>query len=150
MNLPELIAAHRGGRTNPQIAKAGGDVFTDKRLQQLSKGQFKEFQEPQTIIALARGLRVSEAAVLLAVGESLGLKVNRPMPALLELLPASVSDLSESQVRAIAVLIYEFTDGAKQEEGNDSGTSAKKRAHVQVRHDKAGTPRPIAQEEHRQ
>ena len=128
MNFQELVAAHRDGRTNPQLAQDCGDVFSDKRMQQLATGAFKEFPEPKTIIALAKGLRVSQRAVLMSLAESLKLSVASSLPPVLEMLPASVSDLSDDQIRAIARLIYEFTEGAKKKEGTDSGTSAKKSA----------------------
>lgn len=127
MNFPELIAAHKSSRSYPELARAAGGVVTDKRLQQLAQGQFKEFPEPATIIGLAKALRVSETSVLLAFAESLGLNVTRSVAPLLELLPASVADLPENQVRAIAGLIYEFTEGAMKEGGNqDVATPPKK------------------------
>lgn len=122
MNLQDLVATHRAGRTNPELARDCGSVFSDKRMQQLATGAFKEFPEPKTIRALATGLRVSETAVIMSIAESLELDVRRPNGGLLDLLPASASDLPENQARAIATLVYEFTVGAQKEGGSDGGT----------------------------
>lgn len=105
MNLAELIDTHRGGRSYPELSRACGGSPSDKRLQQLVRGEIKNFPDPPTVRALAKGLRVSQEAVLLAAAESLGLDVRSSLPRLVELLPADARDLTEEQAAAIAHLV---------------------------------------------
>lgn len=105
MNLSELINTHRGGRSYADLARDCGGKPSDKRLQQLVHTPIKNFPDPDTITALAKGLRVSPTAVVLASAESLGLDVGSSMPRLVELLPAGARDLSEEQAAAVAHLV---------------------------------------------
>lgn len=110
MNLAELIDTHRGGRSYPELSRACGGSPSDKRLQQLVRGDIKNFPDPPTVRALAKGLRVSQEAVLLAAAESLGLDVRSSLPRLVELLPADARRLSEQQAAAIAHLVRTIVD----------------------------------------
>src|SRR5690349_16777204 len=112
MDLSALIDVHRGGRSYPELARDCGGSPTDKRLQQLVREPIKNFPDPSTIAALARGLRVTQAVVVLAAAESLGLDVRTSTPRLVELLPATASGLSEQQAAAIAHLVSAFTEPA--------------------------------------
>lgn len=108
MNLAELISSQKGDRSYDQLERDCGGRPSSKRLQQIVTGQLKAFPDPDSIRSLARGLRVSEAAVVLAAAESLGLDVRRALPALVEILPAEASDLSEREALAVAELIRAF------------------------------------------
>lgn len=116
MNLKELIAIHKSGRSYEELARDCGDVLTSQRLQQIATTAPKAFPSADTIRGLARGLRVSESVVVLAVAESLGLDVARAVPRLVELLPASASSISDRQAAAIAEVIRAFTDPKAGEE----------------------------------
>lgn len=117
MNLSQLIDAHRGGRSYTELSRDCGGAPTDKRLQQMVRGTIKNFPDPPTITALAKGLRVSPTAVLLAAGESLGLDVSSSMPRVVELLPASARDLTEQQAAAVAHLVRTIVDVPREETG---------------------------------
>lgn len=110
MDLSELINIHRGARTYAELARDCGGSPTDKRLQQLVRQQIKNFPDPPTVRALARGLRVPESAVVLAAAESLGLDAGRSMPRIIELLPSGAEDLSEEQAAAVAHLVRTILD----------------------------------------
>lgn len=120
MNLAELIDTHRGGRSYPELSRACGGSPSDKRLQQLVRGDIKNFPDPPTVRALAKGLRVSQEAVLLAAAESLGLDVRSSLPRLVELLPADARRLSEQQAAAIAHLVRTIVDDLPAEEDPDA------------------------------
>lgn len=110
MNLTELIAIHKSGRSYEQLAKDCGGVLTSQRLQQIATTPLKSFPAPATVRGLAIGLRISESVVVLAIAESLGLDVGRALPRLVELLPASASLLSDRQAAAIAEVIRAFAE----------------------------------------
>ncbi|WP_193613119.1 hypothetical protein [Nocardioides lijunqiniae] len=105
MDLSELIDTHKGRRTYPELSRDCGGTPSGKRLQQLVKDPIKNFPDPPTMKALARGLRVPERAVVLAAAQSLGLEVRDTMPRLFQLLPTTANDLSEQQAAAIAHLV---------------------------------------------
>lgn len=112
VNLSELIETHRAGRSYAELERDCGGAPTRGRLQQLVNQQIKNFPDPPTVSALARGLRVSQAAVVLAAAESLGLDVRTPLPRLVELLPAEARDLTEQQAAAIAHLVRTIVGSA--------------------------------------
>jgi hypothetical protein len=117
MDLRELIAAHKRGRSYEQLARDCGGVVTSQRLQQLGTTKLKAFPTTEVLKGMARGLGASEAAVVLAVAESLGLDVTRAAPRLMELLPATASTMTERQASAVAEVIRSFTE-QKAGEGN--------------------------------
>jgi len=111
VNLGDLIDTHRAGRSYNELARDAGDgAPSGKRLQQLARGEMRNFPDPPTIRALARGLRVSHQVVILAAAESLGLDVRQNLPRVVDLLPVGASDLSEAQAAAVAHLIRVFVE----------------------------------------
>lgn len=112
MDLSELVDLHRGGRSYVELARDCGGAPSAKRLQQLVRGTIKNFPDPETVVALAKGLRVTQSAVVLAAAKSLGLEVGTSMPRLVELLPARAGDLNEAQASAIAHLVMTIVDAA--------------------------------------
>lgn len=112
MNLSQLIDAHRGGRSYTELERDCGGAPTSKRLQQLVRQPMKNFPDPPTVVALAKGLRVSQTAVILAAAESLGLDVGSMMPRVVELMPAGARDLTEQQAAAIAHLVRTIVDAS--------------------------------------
>lgn len=115
MNLSELIDTHRGNRSYPELERACGGSPSSKRLQQLVRGGIKNFPDPSTVRALAQGLRVSQAAVVLAAAESLGLDVRTSMPRVVELLSADADALTEEQAAAVAHLVQTIVKPPKLE-----------------------------------
>lgn len=105
MNLSELIETHKGRRSYPELARECGGVPSSKRLQQLVREPIKNFPDPPTVAALARGLRVPQREVILSAAESLGLEVHDTAPRLMQLMPVGAQDLSEEQAAAIAHLV---------------------------------------------
>lgn len=116
MNLRDLVRTQKGGRTFTQLSADCGGYPSDKRLQQLATSVQKNFVDPKTIKALARGLRVTEVAVVLAAAEDLGLDVERATPKVLDYMPPGVNELGEDQLFAIGNMIRSFIPPALQDE----------------------------------
>lgn len=116
MNLRELVKSRKGGRSYATLAEDCGGYPSGKRLQQLATTQQKNFVDPVTVKALARGLRVTEVTVVLAAAEDLGLDVSRATPKVLDYLPPAVNDLGHDQLFAIANLIRSFLPEEQQDE----------------------------------
>lgn len=123
MNLSQLILTQKQGRTYAQLERDCGGYPSSKRLQQLATQKQKNFQDPDTIKALAKGLRVTEVAVVLASAESLGLNVRRATPKVLDYLPAGVNELDEDQLFAIGNLIRSFIPEDLQDEPTPAETA---------------------------
>lgn len=117
MNLSELIDTHRGGRSYAELERDCGGSPSKGRLQQMVRQPIKNFPDPPTVRALARGLKVSQAAVVLAAAESLGLDVRTSRPRVVELMPADADHLSERQAAAIAHLVATMVEPAEDEPG---------------------------------
>lgn len=100
MDLTQLITAHRRGRTYLELEAATGGRVTRQRWQQLATAQPRAFPNPDTIIALAAGLGVPERTVLLAVGESLGLRTGDKRR-LCDRIPEKADQLPTAAIAAI-------------------------------------------------
>jgi len=118
MDIAELIAANKRGRSYRTLATDCGGRPTHGRIQQLATGT-AEWMEPDNIRGLATGLGVSERAVVLALAESLGLRVEASHR--LELyLPGDTSSLTPKQLSAIGELVRSMVEpGTSEEESND-------------------------------
>lgn len=112
MNLADLITAHKGARSYVKLEEACGGSPKAARLQQLAAGPPKNFPDPSTIAALARGLRVPATTVVLAAAESLGIDVRRPNQAVLDRFPAGVDRLSEEQLQALILMAQSLVDAS--------------------------------------
>jgi len=123
VNLSQLIATQKQGRTYAQLEVDCGGFPSSKRLQQLATQVQKNFPDPVTIKALARGLRVTEVAVVLSSAESLGLDVGRATPTVLDYLPPGVNDLDDDQLFAIGNLIRSFMPPEQQDEPTPAETA---------------------------
>lgn len=108
MNLNELFLTHKGTRSYDDLERACGRELTSQRLQQIATTPPKEFPKAKNIKAIARALGISEAVVVLAAAESLGLDVSRELPRLVQVLPSTASDLSDEEVAALAHVIRAF------------------------------------------
>lgn len=114
MDLAQLIHDRRGARTYRDLEDDCGGRLSHQRWQQLATRHLRAFPAVATIVAVATGLNVSEQAVLLSVGESLGLHISAK-PHLYDLIPAAVDNLPHTAVLAIAacvnamIAIYEGT-----------------------------------------
>ena len=112
--LAELIAEHRRGRDNKQLEAAAGGQPTDQGWWDLRKGTRRSaFPLPETLRGVARALDVSVELVILAAGETLGLRAEQQSELAKQLtrqLPASSGQLTEGQVFAIRVMVMAFTD----------------------------------------
>lgn len=122
MNLRELVKSQKGHRSYATLAADCGGYPSDKRLQQLATQRQKNFVDPVTVKALAKGLRVTEVTVVLAAAEDLGLDVSRAMPRVLDYLPAAVNDLDDDQLFAIGNMIRSFIPSALQDEPTPAET----------------------------
>lgn len=105
MNLSDLIDTHKGRRSYPELSRDCGGAPTGKRIQQLVRDPIKNFPDPPTVVALAKGLRVPQRVVVLAAAESLGLDVHDTSPRVLQLMPGGAGELSEEQAAAVAHLV---------------------------------------------
>lgn len=77
-NLSQLILDRKMGRTFERLAEDCGGMPAGRRLQQMANGNrpMKNFPDPDTISAMAKGLAVTEAEVILASARSLGFQVD--------------------------------------------------------------------------
>lgn len=75
--LAQLILDRKGGRSFERLSEDCGGTPAGRRLQQLASESrpMKNFPDPDTIAAMARGLGVSTTEVVLASARSLGVKV---------------------------------------------------------------------------
>lgn len=107
MDLAELIRTAKGDRSYEQLARDCGGRPTAARLQQIATTiPLKNFPDPPTIRGLASGLRVTQASVVLAAAESLGLDVRVSGSRLAGLLPAGAESLSDGQISAILAVVH--------------------------------------------
>lgn len=74
-DLADLIGQTKGDRSYAKLAQESGDVVIRQRWYQLATSPLKEFPEPPTIEAIARGLGVSVTDVVIACSRSVGLQV---------------------------------------------------------------------------
>lgn len=107
MDLAELILANKGERSYETLSRACGGVPTAGRLQQIAgRGRsLANFPDPPSIRGLARGLGVTELAVVVAAAQTLGLDVDRALPRLVQMLPAGVEFLDEHEVNVVLTMI---------------------------------------------
>lgn len=106
MNLQDLIAERKAGRSYEQLARDCGGAPSAARLQQIATTPLRAFPDPDTIRSLATGLRVPERAVLNASAESLGLDVAGGSSKLEEWLPSSkLGALTPEQVDTVLAVI---------------------------------------------
>jgi hypothetical protein len=77
-NLAQLILDRKMGRSFEKLADDCGGQPAGRRLQQMANGSrpMKNFPDPDTIRAMAGGLGVSEAEIILASARSLGFGVD--------------------------------------------------------------------------
>ena len=74
--IQNMILNGKGDRSYERIARDGGSLFSSKRIQQLATTPMKSFPDPGTIRGLAKALRCSNRAVVLACAESLMIEVS--------------------------------------------------------------------------
>lgn len=104
MDLRQLIRTHKDGRTFGELATASHGRVSAARWQQLAARNPRAFPAATTIAAIATALALSEESVLLATGESLGLKTSASSR-LVDLVPAAAADLPQHAITAIITLI---------------------------------------------
>ncbi|MFD3426049.1 hypothetical protein [Nocardia fluminea] len=104
MDLAQLIHDRRGARTYRDLEDACHGQLSHQRWQQLATRHLRAFPAAGTIVAVATGLGVSERAVLLSAGESLGLKTSAK-PHLYDLIPSAVDNLPHAAILAIVASI---------------------------------------------
>lgn len=104
MDLAQLIHAYKGSRTYRDLEDACDRRVSHQRWQQLATTEPRAFPSAETIVAVATGLGISERAVLLAAGESLGLQTSA-RSRLADLIPEAVDQLPQSAISAIVACI---------------------------------------------
>lgn len=121
MNLRELVTSRKGTRTYETLSRDCGGHPSSKRLQQLATKAQKNFPDPDTVRALAKGLRVPEVRVVLAAAEDLGIDVSRATPRVLDYLPPDIGSLGERELEHLAVMVEAFMSVRKAEVFGTSG-----------------------------
>ncbi|MBO0827761.1 MAG: hypothetical protein J2P24_08265 [Streptosporangiales bacterium] len=122
MDLAELIRRNKGERSFDTLAVDCGNRPTSQRIQQIaSSRRLANFPDPDSIRGLAKGLGVTEWAVVQAAAVSVGLRVDESPSRLADLLPVDADRIPEriqdaflSVVRAVIAREREFeqaTDG---------------------------------------
>lgn len=76
--LANLILQRKGGRSFERLSEDCGGMPAGRRLQQMTNASrpMRNFPDPETITAIARGLGVSTKDVILASARSLDIKVD--------------------------------------------------------------------------
>lgn len=110
MNLAQLIAAHKGQRSYADLERDCGGTPKAARWQQLATAPPKNFPDPPTIEALARGLKVPAVTVVLSSAESLGIDTRRAAPEFLDYLPEGIETLTEQQVQIVSETVRSFVE----------------------------------------
>lgn len=96
MNLGELIRRNKGDRSYDTLARDCGNRPTSQRIQQIaSSRRLTNFPDPESIRGLAKGLGVTEAAVVHAAAISVGLRVEEPASRLASLIPVDADRTSD-------------------------------------------------------
>lgn len=122
MNLQDLIAHQKAGRSYDELATACGGTPTSGRLQQIATSRLRSFPDPDTIRGLHRGLSVPERVVVTAAAESLGLDV-APGTSRLEMwLPTRhPENLTDAQVAAVLTLVQTMVTATAPAQRVDGG-----------------------------
>jgi transcriptional regulator with XRE-family HTH domain len=109
MDIRELIALTKGGRSYADLAKASAMSPSRQRWQQLESGRpaLKAFPDPDTIVRMAAALKVSQTTVVLALAESLGLHVKHDSR-LVELLPPGHDRLGDTAIATVLAVVREL------------------------------------------
>lgn len=107
-DVPELLKRHQqatGEKQSDIVARATKAGFTLSRqtVSKLARGPKESPKSPETIRALAAGLRVTEKVVWLAFGKSLGLAIDQAD--LADRIPPSADDLPEEVQDALLMLM---------------------------------------------
>lgn len=118
LDLSRLLnTARRGGEVSyERLSKACGGTPSAKRLHQLENGPLKNFPDPLTIQALAKGTGFSSTEIIMASARSLGLPVTSEDPDTLRIhglsaAPSRVTDLLRDLGREIVKLTEKERDG---------------------------------------
>lgn len=110
LTLGELILTCKGARTYSQLAEDCGGIPTAGRIQQMATKDQNAFPDPETIKALARGLRVGTSTVIEACAVSLGVGTKRAAAPIVQLLPDGAETLSPEQVNAVLAVVHAFIE----------------------------------------
>lgn len=120
MNLGELIRRNKDDRSYDQLAHDCGGAPTSQRIQQLATAKrIANFPDPSSLRGLARGLHVTEPAVVLAAAESVGLDAASALPSLVQVLPAGSEKLSDQEIVAVVAVIRAFVAAKRNEQQAD-------------------------------
>lgn len=119
-DLADLIGQTKGDRSYAKLAQESGDVVIRQRWYQLATSPLKEFPEPPTIEAIARGLGVSVTDVVIACARSVGLQV-RDAGTFAGLDLAGVPDGQAEAVRRLVSTLR--TEREENDRGNTAPTS---------------------------
>ncbi|MCC3299301.1 hypothetical protein [Arthrobacter caoxuetaonis] len=114
LTLEELIRTCKGQRSYEQLSQDCGGNPTAGRIQQMATKTQHAFPDPETIKALARGLRVGTFAVIEACAVSLGISTENRTPALARLLPAGADTLTDGQINAVLATVHCFIESNRQ------------------------------------
>lgn len=126
MDLADLIQDKRDGRSFADLSRAGDGIPSPQRWQQLVALTPKTFPEPPAIRGIAKALRVTERAVILAAAEGLGFDVSRSESGFVLGLPVGVDDLPPSDW-AVIWSVAQALVAARQTAGTIQGGSPVRR-----------------------
>lgn len=101
--IQQLILEKRGDRTNERLSKDCGGTPKANRVQGMMRQPMRAYPDPDTIQALARGLRVPVLEVVMACTVSIGLDVT-PAPAGRDLVLYGAGRLPKEAQKALVVL----------------------------------------------
>lgn len=113
MNLAQLIATHRGDRSNLELAAACGNRPSPQRWGDYANGkEMRNFPDPPTVKAIAQVLGINERIVVLACAETLGLDTS-------EFSQPTKADYTEVARRRSPTTQAPVDPGDSQDDGNE-------------------------------
>lgn len=107
MDIRELLDATRGGRSFEELAAAHPNSPSRQFWHQLATKPQRAFPKPETIRGIAATLRVTQATVVLAWAQSLGIPMVHEAR-LAQLLPPGSEQLSDSAIATVLSMVNEL------------------------------------------
>ena len=128
-DLAQLITERKRemGWSYRKLAAQSGGVITWSRWQQLATGvRVVEFPEPETLMAIARGLDVDVTLVVMAAAKSIGLPVRSAASTFAALLPTTVDDIDPDMQDALlrVIRLASRRTDASQKQGTEKGSTS--------------------------
>lgn len=109
MNLQQLIAASREGRSFTHLQRDAGGTPTSQGWHAIASGRAsRRMPDADTLVGIARALRVNTRTVVLAAAETAGIEVHDDRSLLVRMLPPDVDLLDPEDVATLLGMVALF------------------------------------------